>query len=70
MAHLRLTGSYPLADTDRILTALAATLPVQVRRVLPSWWMTVEATAAVASNRAASIRAIKTLDGSAAERSR
>lgn len=42
VAHLRLTGSYPLADTERILAALAATLPVKVERVLP-WWTTVEA---------------------------
>jgi transmembrane sensor len=42
VAHLRLTGSYPLADTERILSALAATLPVKVVHVLP-WWTTVEA---------------------------
>jgi transmembrane sensor len=42
VAHLRLVGSYPLADTDRILAALAATLPVRVRR-LHDWWVTVEA---------------------------
>jgi transmembrane sensor len=42
VAHLRLVGSYPLADTDRILAALAATLPVRVRR-RHDWWVTVEA---------------------------
>lgn len=42
VAHLRLTGSYPLADTDRILNALEATLPVKVQRTLP-WWVTVTA---------------------------
>lgn len=42
IAHLRLTGSYPLADTGRILASLEATLPVRVRQVLP-WWVTVEA---------------------------
>jgi len=42
VAHLRLVGSYPLADTDRILAALEATLPVRVRR-LHAWWVTVEA---------------------------
>ena len=42
VAHLRLVGSYPLADTDRILAALEATLPVKVRR-LHDWWVTVEA---------------------------
>ncbi|SFP76448.1 FecR family protein [Variovorax sp. PDC80] len=38
---LRIVGSYPLADTDRILAALQATLPVRVNRVLP-WWVTIE----------------------------
>lgn len=42
VAHLRLVGSYPLADTDRILAALEATLPVKIRR-LHDWWVTVEA---------------------------
>ncbi|MEB0010895.1 FecR domain-containing protein [Glaciimonas sp. Gout2] len=42
VAHLRLVGVYPLADTDRILTTLAATLPVHIRR-RSSWWVTVEA---------------------------
>ncbi|MFZ4878196.1 FecR domain-containing protein [Janthinobacterium sp. Mn2066] len=42
VAHLRLVGSYPLADTDRILAALAATLPVRVHRI-HDWWVTVEA---------------------------
>lgn len=42
VAHLRLVGSYPLADTDRILAALEATLPVKVHRV-HDWWVTVEA---------------------------
>lgn len=42
VAHLRLVGSYPLADTDRILAALEATLPVRVRRI-HDWWVTVEA---------------------------
>lgn len=40
VAHLRLVGVYPLADTDRVLSALAATLPVAVRRTLP-WWVSV-----------------------------
>ncbi|UQV44505.1 FecR domain-containing protein [Janthinobacterium lividum] len=42
VAHLRLVGSYPLADTDRILAALEATLPVKIHR-LHEWWVTVEA---------------------------
>lgn len=40
VAHLRLVGVYPLADTDRVLAALAASLPVAVRRTLP-WWVSV-----------------------------
>jgi len=42
IADLRLVGVYPLADTDRILNALAASLPINVRRILP-WWISVEA---------------------------
>ena len=37
VAQLPLVGVFPLADTDRILRALEATLPVRVRRVLPGW---------------------------------
>lgn len=50
VAHLRLVGSYPLADTDRILAALEATLPVKVRRV-HDWWVTVEALHRPAQNK-------------------
>ena len=53
VADLRIVGSYPLADTDRILSALQATLPVHVRQPMP-WWTVVEAnpgTAAQASRR-------------------
>ena len=39
---LRIVGSYPLQDTDRILTALQSTLPVRVRKILP-WWVVIEA---------------------------
>ncbi|MFM9922629.1 FecR family protein [Variovorax sp. H27-G14] len=42
VANLRIVGAYPLADTERILSALQATLPVRVRRPLP-WWTVVEA---------------------------
>ncbi|MDK8265749.1 MULTISPECIES: DUF4880 domain-containing protein [Pseudomonas] len=38
VAHLRVVGSYPLADTDRALAALADSLPVRVERRLP-WWV-------------------------------
>jgi len=40
-ARLKLVGSYPLADTDRILTALEDSLPVRVTRLTP-WWVKVE----------------------------
>jgi transmembrane sensor len=42
VADLRLIGVYPLADTDRVLAALSASLPIKVRRILP-WWISVEA---------------------------
>lgn len=42
VADLRIVGAYPLADTERILSALQATLPVRVRRPTP-WWTVVEA---------------------------
>lgn len=41
LAGMRLTGSYPLDDIDRVLSAVAATLPLRVRRILP-WWVTLE----------------------------
>lgn len=41
IAGLKVVGAFPLADTDRVLDALAATLPVKVQRTLP-WWVTVE----------------------------
>ncbi len=41
VADRRIVGAYPLGDTDLILAALQATLPVQVRRPLP-WWTVVE----------------------------
>ncbi|WP_432241510.1 FecR domain-containing protein [Herbaspirillum robiniae] len=42
VAALPLVGVYPINDTDRVLAALEASLPVKVRRILP-WWVTVEA---------------------------
>lgn len=42
VAGLRIVGAYPLADTERVLLALQATLPVRVRRPMP-WWTVVEA---------------------------
>jgi len=47
VAALRLVGVYPLADTDRVLQALEATLPVRVHRILP-WWVSVDAAAVTA----------------------
>ncbi|KAF1043381.1 MAG: Protein FecR [Herbaspirillum frisingense] len=41
VASLRLVGVYPLNDTDRVLNALEASLPVRIRRILP-WWVSVE----------------------------
>lgn len=41
IAALRVVGAFPLKDTDLILDALAATLPVRIHRLLP-WWVSVE----------------------------
>lgn len=41
VAHLRLSGVFPLADTERILNMLPNSLPVQVRS-RTRWWVTVE----------------------------
>jgi transmembrane sensor len=40
VADLRITGSFPLHDTDLALKALAPTLPVQIEQHTP-WWVTV-----------------------------
>lgn len=42
LAHLRISGVFPLADTDRILAMLADTLPLRVRSRSP-YWVTLEA---------------------------
>ena len=42
VADLRVVGAYDLADTDRVLAAIEATLPVRVRCLLP-WWVVVDA---------------------------
>ncbi|VVO02456.1 FecR domain-containing protein [Pseudomonas fluorescens] len=44
VADLRITGSFPLHDTDLALTALLPTLPVQIAQHTP-WWVTVVAKA-------------------------
>ncbi|WP_462380135.1 DUF4880 domain-containing protein [Pseudomonas sp. Marseille-QA0892] len=41
VAALRVVGAFPLKDTDLILDALAATLPVRIHRLLP-WWVSVK----------------------------
>lgn len=41
VAGLRVSGSYPLADTDRVLAALTLSLPVQIQ-TRTRWWVTVE----------------------------
>jgi transmembrane sensor len=41
LAQVRVSGVLPLADTDRALEILAATLPIRVRRFTP-WWVVVE----------------------------
>ncbi|MBV4465213.1 transmembrane sensor [Pseudomonas sp. F-14 TE3623] len=40
IADLRITGSFPLNDTDKALSALLPTLPVQIEQHTP-WWVTV-----------------------------
>ncbi|PAU63091.1 FecR domain-containing protein [Pseudomonas sp. PICF141] len=42
IADLRITGSFPLNDTDKALSALLPTLPVQIEQHTP-WWVTVAA---------------------------
>lgn len=41
VADLPVVGAFPLGDTERILSALASTLPVRVHR-RTSWWVTLE----------------------------
>lgn len=40
-AQLRVSGSYPLADTERVLQALTRALPVRIHS-RTRWWVTVE----------------------------
>jgi len=40
VAALELTGVFPLADTDRVLTALQQSLPIKVHS-LTRYWVTV-----------------------------
>ncbi|NBA96374.1 FecR family protein [Pseudomonas sp. R5(2019)] len=42
VADLRITGSFPLTDTDLALKSLLPTLPVQIEQRTP-WWVTVMA---------------------------
>lgn len=41
VANIRVAGTYPLSDTDKILQTLGATLHLQVRRFTP-FWVTLE----------------------------
>ncbi|MEQ9726063.1 FecR domain-containing protein [Pseudomonas sp. WHRI 8822A] len=41
VADLRLVGAYPLGDPERILQAVAGSLPIRINRRLP-WWVTIE----------------------------
>lgn len=41
VAGLRVVGAYPLADTERVLDALASTLSLRINRRLP-WWISLE----------------------------
>lgn len=45
IAGLRVVGAYPLADPERILEALASTLPLRINRRLP-WWVSLEPSSA------------------------
>lgn len=47
IAHLRISGAFQLQDTDAVLAALPATLPVQVRYRTP-YWVTIAPRAAAA----------------------
>ena len=40
VANLRVSGTFPLADTDRSLAMLAATYPVVVASRLGGYWVT------------------------------
>ena len=42
VAGLRVSGAFPVNDTDASLTLLQQTLPVQVSRITP-WWVTLKA---------------------------
>ncbi|MNC75429.1 fec operon regulator FecR [compost metagenome] len=42
VADLRITGSFPLKDTNLALNALLPTLPVQIEQHT-QWWVTVAA---------------------------
>ncbi|BBP85136.1 MULTISPECIES: FecR domain-containing protein [unclassified Pseudomonas] len=42
VAHLRVTGTFPLHDGDQALAMLEDVLPIRIRRTLP-WWQSVEA---------------------------
>ncbi len=37
IAQLKVYGSFPLSDPDRVLAMLTRVLPIQVRQVFPGW---------------------------------
>ncbi len=37
VAQLKVYGSFPLADTERVLAMLTSVLPIQARQVFPGW---------------------------------
>ena len=41
IADFRLSGTYPLSDTDRVLNTLASTLPVELEYIT-RYWVTVK----------------------------
>jgi transmembrane sensor len=43
IAHLRVSGAFPITDTDRALAMLADTYPVSVHRRLGGYWVTLAA---------------------------
>ncbi|MBB3103846.1 FecR domain-containing protein [Azomonas macrocytogenes] len=42
IAGLRVMGTYPLHDTEQILSMLESALPIRIQRTLP-WWTSIEA---------------------------
>jgi len=58
VAELRITGSFPLNDTDLALKALMPTLPVAIEQ-RTHWWVTVVASAGKPDDKIATAKAAK-----------